>query len=120
MSRWNQHMTSHFSSCRLLATSHDHCRQRNVRIYMLPGEFTVVGVSDGTDAWIAPVAADPFSVHVGRILQGIQEGKEVERPRVRVNLPHLAPRPVQQPPAQTEPVAVAPRKERVRVRITTV
>jgi hypothetical protein len=69
-------INSHFDGCRLLANAYDEHRNRAVRIFMMPGQFDVVGVSDGTDSWVAPVIADPFSVSVKRILDDIQAGKD--------------------------------------------
>lgn len=66
----------HFDNCRLLANAYDEHRNRAVRVFMMPGVFDVVGVSDGVDAWVAPVIADPFSVSVKRILDDIQAGKD--------------------------------------------
>lgn len=93
--RFNKFMQSHFAGCRLLAHARDTCRNRQVKVYALPGEFDVVGVSDGVDAWMAPVVADPFTVNVGRLLQQIREGKDpavagtqagTSRPRMRISL----------------------------------
>jgi len=85
-------INSHFDSCRLLANAYDEHRNRSVRVFMMPGIFDVVGVSDGVDAWVAPVIIDPFSVSVKRILDDIQAGKDpaVEskgRRRVQLVLP---------------------------------
>lgn len=69
------HITNHFSGCRLLAKTHDVYRQREVSVFMLPGTFDHVGVCDSTDAWVAPVAADPFKVNIREILGKIQSGE---------------------------------------------
>ena len=71
------HIQNHFGSCRLLAESYDQHRKRDVKIYMLPGEFTHVGVSDGTDAWIAPAMESVFRVNILAILTKIREGQDV-------------------------------------------
>lgn len=86
MSRYNHHFQNHFSSCRLLAKAHDPYRQRNVELRMLPGEFDVVGVTDGTDAWVAPVAGDPFRVNIARLIEDVRNGRkpEIRKPRIRV------------------------------------
>ena len=76
MARFNEYFKNHWEGCRLLAEARDNHRNRDVRIYMVPGEFDIVGVSDGTDAWVAPVAIDPFSVSVKRILEDIRAGKD--------------------------------------------
>lgn len=75
VSRFNGHFANHFSSCLLLARAHDPYRQREVQLRLLPGEFDYVGITDGTDAWIAPVAGDPFSVGIKRILDELRQGK---------------------------------------------
>lgn len=76
MARFNEYFKNHWDGCRLLAEARDNHRNRDVRIFMVPGEFDIVGVSDGTDAWVAPVAIDPFSVSVKRILEDIRAGKD--------------------------------------------
>lgn len=76
MSRYNALLSSHFSSCQLLAEARDPHRNRDVKLYKLPGEFAYVGVSDGVESWIAPAVASIFSVNVVRILQDIAAGKK--------------------------------------------
>lgn len=68
-------INNHFGSCVLLAKTRDEYRKRDVRVYALPGEFDYVGVADGTDAWVAPVVADPFSCNIKRILEDYRNGK---------------------------------------------
>lgn len=73
----------------LLANARDEHRNRDVRLYLMPGEFDTVGVTDGTDAWVAPVIADPFSVNIARLMQDVREGKiirpnEASRKRHRI------------------------------------
>lgn len=60
--RFNHYLASHFKSagCQLIARAYDDCRSRQVELHRMPGEWDVVGVTDGTDAWIAPTAASPF------------------------------------------------------------
>lgn len=70
-------ISSHFGACMHIATTFDPHRKRQVRVYALPGEFENVGISDGTDAWIAPVIANPFAgqgVDVKAIIGQIREG----------------------------------------------
>lgn len=74
MTKYNYYIGNRFSTCRLLAVTRDVYRDRNVSVYMIPGEFSYVGVSDGTDCWIAPVIADPFSVKVAALLSSISAG----------------------------------------------
>lgn len=69
------HINNHFSGCRLLAKTWDVYRMREVSVYLLPGTFDHVGVCDSTDAWVAPVAADPFKVNIREILGKIQAGE---------------------------------------------
>lgn len=99
MSRYNHHFQNHFSSCVLLARAFDPHRNRNVELRMLPGQFDVVGVTDGTDAWIAPVVSDPFRVNIARLIEDARNGKkpEIRKPRIRV----LAPAEEAQPQPQT-------------------
>lgn len=70
------HITNHFKNCRLLAKTYDVYRQREVSVFMIPGTFDHVGVCDTTDAWVAPVAADPFQVNIREILGKIQSGED--------------------------------------------
>lgn len=105
MSRFNRFMENHFAGCRLIAKAYDHCRSRDVSLFAIPGEFQVVGVSDGTDCWMAPVIADPFSVRVQSLLDMLREGKPlpaIGKARQRVLIA---------PEAPSQPA----RKERVRV-----
>lgn len=89
MSRYLYYLKNGFDSCRLLAETRDVHRNRDVRVYMIPGEFEYVGVNDGVDKWIAPVIANPFSVDVRKLLAAIAAGDkppEVPAPRQRVKL----------------------------------
>ena len=98
MPDYKHHMHNQFSACRLLANAYDPYRRREVRLFHIPGDFTTVGVCDGTDAWIAPAAANPFSVDVLKLYQRIQAGEIIETPgmvrkRVVVKPPHSAVQP---------------------------
>lgn len=75
MTRFNSYFASGFAGCRLLAEAFDHCRNRQVKIYQVPGEFDFVGISDGHETWIAPAVASVFSVNVRQILDDIKAGK---------------------------------------------
>ena len=101
MADWRRYMGNKFAGCQLLAYAHDHCRLRDVRIYLIPGEFDDVGVTDGVDVWIAPVIADPFSVNVARLLADLQAGKPLPKP-----IP---------PQAKRERIRIQPVRARVRV-----
>lgn len=78
MSRFNRLFASGFAGCRLLANAHDNARNRDVRLYQVPGEFDYIGVTDGHESWIAPAVASVFSVNVRRMLDDIQAGKVPE------------------------------------------
>lgn len=108
-------LNSHWSGCRLLAETHDHCRRRPVKLYAVPGNFDYVGVTDGTDAWVAPanVQGGVFGVDVRELLRRLQAGEDVQsvatgRQRVRV---HAPPAQIQQQPSQQQP------RSRVRVQL---
>lgn len=92
------HQKSNFAQCRHIANAYDPHRLRDVKLYHIPGDFTVVGVSDGVDTWIAPTACNPFSVDVVRLYERIRNGEILEAPnqvrkRIVVALPQLAPTP---------------------------
>lgn len=80
MADWKHYMNSGYAGCQLLAYARDHVRMRDVRIYKIPGEFDDVGITDGTDTWIAPVKADVFSVNVKRLMDDIAAGKQIPKP----------------------------------------
>jgi hypothetical protein len=94
--RFNHYLNAHFQQgeCRLIAHARDDCRQRDVRLYAIPGFWDVVGVTDGTDAWIAPAAAAPFfktaTGDVADIMRKLRNGDSLPpvpgRPRPRVRL----------------------------------
>lgn len=84
--RYNHHFSNQFSACRLLKTGRDPHRERDVKIYAIPGEFDVVGITDGVDSWVAPVATG-FLEDVRKMLQRIQAGEDVQpttSPRRRI------------------------------------
>lgn len=92
MSRYNRYFLNHFSDCRLIVEGFDEHRQRKVQVRLIPGEFDVVGISDGVDAWVAPVTVAPSYLFdkVRRIIHDLMAGKNppaiVSRPRVKVAL----------------------------------
>ena len=71
--RFNHYFSNHFGSCRLLKEMRDPHRERDVSVYALPGEFSCVGITDGIDAWVAPVATG-FLEDVRKMLLQIQAG----------------------------------------------
>lgn len=62
MGKFTTFINSHFqgSGCRLIARAYDKCRDRRVTLHAIPGYYDCVGVTDGTDAWIAPAVTGPF------------------------------------------------------------
>jgi hypothetical protein len=81
VSKFNHYMNSHFSGCRLIARARDTCRERDVTIHQIPGYWDVVGVSDGTDAWVAPTSTGPFfktaTGDVTKIMRALEAGEEL-------------------------------------------
>lgn len=57
MSRFNNYFTSGFSGCKLVATGYDPHRERDVRMFLIPGHIDVLGVTDTVDSWIAPLSS---------------------------------------------------------------
>jgi hypothetical protein len=84
--RYNHYFKSGFGGCRLLYDGHDPHRNREVRVYALPGEFSVVGVTDGVDTWIASSATAPSEMfdRVRKALTALQEGTPVPSPTATV------------------------------------
>lgn len=97
MANFKTYINSGFSACTLLAYARDHCRNRDVRIFLIPGHDDCVGISDGVDAWIAPTRADVFSVNVERLIADLRAG----RPQKPV--PLSAPRRTLLDPGPSEP-----------------
>ena len=83
MNRWNSQINSHFSGCPVIATAYDPYRERQVTLHALPGQFDIVGITDGTDAWIAPSNIHPFSVNIPKLLETFKKGEHLH-PRVKV------------------------------------
>lgn len=74
MNRFNRYFANHFSGCQHLASTHDQNRNRNVKIYRVPGIADFVGITDGTDCWMAPVSHSLFRVDIKRLLDDMQAG----------------------------------------------
>lgn len=91
--KYNRHFQDHFRSCQLLKTGHDPHRNRRVEIRFIPGEYEVVGITDGTDAWVAPVSTG-FLEDVRKLLERIRAGDRIE------------------------PIYEAPKKSRERVKLS--
>lgn len=77
MSDFKYHIGSKFGACKLVAVGLDPHRQREVRLYHLPGNFNYVGINDGVDCFIAPASIDPFSKGIARLFADIRAGKEI-------------------------------------------
>lgn len=97
MNRYNSYMNNHFSACLLLTHMHDPHRSRDVRVHMIPGEFEIVGLTDGVDSWICPTST-PFMEKVRKILGTVRDGSFVraeprrrERRTVNVQMPLALP-----------------------------
>jgi hypothetical protein len=77
MSSFKHWMSVKFEGCRHIASTHDPYRKRDVKVFAMPGDFELVGISDGTDSWIAPVSANPFvsqGIDVKKLLSQLREG----------------------------------------------
>lgn len=74
MSRFNHYFANDFAACKLLAKTHDPHRNRDVRLYMVPGIDDAIGVTDGVDKWIAPVAGDPFGINIRQVMADVRGG----------------------------------------------
>lgn len=82
MSRFNSHFRNSFGTCRLIAKAWDHCRNRDVNIYQIPGEHDVVGIHDGTDSWVAPIRDEIFSVPIAKLVSDLHNGIQIKLPVV--------------------------------------
>lgn len=83
MGLYTHYFATHFkgSGCRLIARAYDKCRNRRVELHAIPGYHDRVGVSDGTDCWIAPVSAGLFfgtaTGDCADIMRRLQAGEEL-------------------------------------------
>lgn len=106
MANWKHYINNDYSGCMLLAYAHDQHRNRDVRIYLIPGVEDCVGVTDGVDAWIAPVSASLFSVNVERLLNDLREGKGIPKPTPIVRSPRV--KLIREEPAKPSRVRLLP------------
>ena len=75
--KYNVYFANHFRDCRLLVRGYDPHRQRQVEVRLIPGEWDVVGISDGVDAWVAPVVvASPLFDKARAVMADIRAGKD--------------------------------------------
>lgn len=70
---FKHYMTTNYAGCRLVAVGYDPHRNRDVRMFQIPGTMEVLGVDDGTDRWIAPLES-PFLERVLKALRGEAAG----------------------------------------------
>lgn len=111
MNRFNQYFVSGFSGCKLVATGFDPHRERDVRMFLMPGITDCLGVTDTVDSWVAPLnspflekVAKAVAIHfeggtpVFPIALGSRPGAP-EQPRGRTRL-----RLHTDPPAESAPV----------------
>ena len=78
--RFNNLMSSHFNGCPFLCSAPDLGRNRTMRFYALPDEQSLVGMSDGTDAFIVPVVCRSWSFDIRTALKDIVEGRKPQLP----------------------------------------
>lgn len=80
MANYKHYFNNNFAGCRHLAYAQDMHRNREVRVYQIPGEIECVGVTDGVDKWIAPVIANPFSLNIGELIKRLASGEQIKLP----------------------------------------
>lgn len=119
MSDYKYHLSHRFGTgCTLVAMARDEHRNREIKLYHMPGNFEYVGVNDGVDVWICPVNADPFGANTPRLFEDIRTGKRLDPPSLapkkrerkvaslQMQLPLVAPQPTSR--ERRKPVLVAP------------
>lgn len=108
---YKHHLTNHWAGCRLLAKTRDNCRNRDVQLFLIPGDFDYVGVTDGTDAWVAPSHVPSiFGVDVKPLLDQIRKGVDV-RPVENMSRARVRLAPIEEPKVQPQ------ENNRARVRL---
>ena len=113
---FSHYFNNRFAGCRLIAEAYDHCRLRDVKIYLIPGQVDCVGVCDTVDRWIAPVAPDLFTVDIQQVLRDIFAGKDVKLPVRAPALIKQARRPlILEPPTSPPESEPAPPKRRALI-----
>jgi hypothetical protein len=71
MTRYNGLFVSKFRGCRLLASFEDEYQKCQVKVFLLPGEYHLVGVSVGGDCHIV---SPQYSLHkVSKLVLGLLE-----------------------------------------------
>jgi len=121
MANFSHYFNSRFAGCRLLAEAFDQHRNRDVRIYQIPGQMDCVGVCDQVDRWIAPVTPDIFSVNIHQLIRDLHDGKDIKLPvrAGKASEPSKSPRrrliletEASPPPEDPEPVRRRPTTKR--------
>lgn len=135
MGKFTPYMKDHFAGlgCRLIARAYDKHRERRVTIHAVPGYYDCVGVSDGTDAWIAPASAGLFfgtatgdcadlmrRLQAGEPLPPISDFPHAKQPRVSLEDQdeNTQPRPSRARLALQDDEELAPRPRRTREALT--
>lgn len=72
--KYNHLFETQFRGCLHLAGYQDPHRNRSVRIYMIPGDHSNVGIWDGVDAWVAPVNTTVAGVNLVAVLESVRNG----------------------------------------------
>lgn len=72
--KYNHLFNTKFAGCLHLAGYHDPHRNRDAKIYMIPGDHAHVGICDGVDTWIAPVNTSIAGVDLAAVLESVRSG----------------------------------------------
>lgn len=72
--KYNHLFESHFQGCLHIAGYQDPHRNRDVRIYMIPGDHSMVGICDGVDTWVAPANTTVAGVNLQAVLEAVRNG----------------------------------------------
>lgn len=72
--KYNRLFESHFQGCLRLAGYQDPHRKREVGVFMIPGDHSMVGISDGVDAWVAPVNTTVAGINLSELLEAVRAG----------------------------------------------
>jgi hypothetical protein len=88
VANFKHYFNNNFAGCRLIAHARDEHRNRDVRLYLIPGHLDAVGVTDGVDKWVAPSSVNVFSVDLAGTMRRISAGEHVDLP---LNKPQAQP-----------------------------
>jgi hypothetical protein len=72
--KYNHLFESRFQGCLHLAGYHDPNRKRDVKVFMVPGDHSVVGIWDGVDAWVAPSNTTVAGTDLVALLESVRNG----------------------------------------------